>query len=126
MILGAMTMIASMAAFAVSPHLRGAMGLTIIVIGLMLSGVAAGISQPAVASMVVGAVDPGDMGIATGMSQQIMFIGIVSGIQTMNVFLGDNATAGRFTATFVFGAVVASLGLLTALAAPERSAALVQ
>jgi hypothetical protein len=34
----------------------------------------------------------------------------------MNVFLGDGASAGRFAATFAFGAAVAALGLAAALA----------
>lgn len=116
-IFGALAMLASMAAFAFASTITGAIGVVIIVVGLMLSGISAGVSQPAVASMVVGAVDPQDMGIANGMSQQIMFIGIVSGIQTMNVFLGDDASPNRFVATFAFGGVVAGLGLLAALAA---------
>ena len=125
LLMGALAMVASMGTFAVASGMTGGIGLTLIVVGLVLSGVSAGISQPAVVSMVVGAVDAEDMGIANGMSQQIMFIGIVSGIQTMNVFLGDNATTGRFTATFVFGGVVAALGLVAALATarPARSAA---
>ncbi|MCP3991398.1 MAG: MFS transporter [Actinomycetia bacterium] len=115
-VLGAMAMVASMATFAVAASMTGALGITFIVFGLMLSGISAGISQPAIASMVAGAVDPQDMGIANGMNQQIMFIGVVSGIQTMNVFLGDGASAGRFTATFVFGAVMAGFGLVASLA----------
>ena len=115
-ILGAMAMVASMGAFAVASGMSGAAGLTLVVVGLTLSGVSAGVSQPAVSSMVVGAVDSRDMGIANGMSQQIMFIGIVSGIQAMNVFLGDGATSGRFATTFVFGGVVAALSLDAALA----------
>jgi MFS family permease len=115
-ILGAVTMVASMLAFVAASGMTGSAGLVVIVVGLVLTGVSAGISQPAVAAMVVGSVDPEDMGIANGMNQQIMFIGIVSGIQTMNVFLGDGASAGRFAATFAFGAAVAALGLAAALA----------
>jgi hypothetical protein len=33
----------------------------------------------------------------------------------MNVFLGDDASAERFTATFIFGGIVASIGVLAAL-----------
>lgn len=116
-IFGGVAMVASMAAFAVASGMSGTLGLAVIVIGLVLTGVSSGVSQPAVASMVVGSVDPEDMGIANGMNQQIMYIGIVSGIQTMNVFLGDNSSPRQFAATFTFGAVVAGLGLLAALAA---------
>ena len=125
-IIGALAMVASMAAFAGASLMEGIIGVIIIVLGLVLSGVSAGISQPAVASMVVGAVDAQDVGIANGMSQQIMFIGIVSGIQTMNVFLGDDATPDRFVATFVFGGVVATAGLLAAFAARVQPASLAQ
>ncbi len=116
-ILGALTMITSMAVFAVAAGMSGTIGIVVIVVGMVLTGVSSGISQPSVAAMVVGAVDPEDIGIANGMSQQIMFIGIVSGIQTMNVFVGDSASPSRFATTFIFGAVVAGFGLVAALAA---------
>lgn len=116
-IAGAICMVTSMVAFVVASGLSGAAGLAIIVAGLILSGVSAGISQPAVASMVVGAVDSHDVGIANGMNQQMTMIGIVAGIQAMNVFLGDNASVEQFRATFAFGAVVASVGLVAALGA---------
>jgi MFS family permease len=115
-VIGAVIMMASMITFAIASSMTGAAGIVVVILGLVASGVSAGVSQPAVASMVVGAVDPQDMGIANGMSQQIAFIGIVSGIQTMNVFLGDGASPGRFTATFLFGAAVAGIGLLAAIA----------
>ncbi len=114
-VLGGLCMVASMAAFALAARLTGSTGLAVVIGGLVLSGVSAGISQPAVASMIVGAVDDHDVGIANGMGQQVMMIGIVSGIQTMNVFLGDDTSIERFTATFAFGGVVAALGTLAAL-----------
>ena len=114
-VIGAVAMIASMIAFAFASTMAGALGITIIVVGLVASGVSAGISQPAVASMVAGAVDAQDMGIANGMNQQVMFIGIVSGIQTMNILVGDSAGPGRFAATFAVGLVVAGAGLAAAL-----------
>jgi MFS family permease len=114
-VLGSLCMVASMAAFAAAAQMTGSTGLAVIVGGLVLSGVSAGISQPAVASMIVGAVDDRDVGIANGMGQQMTMIGIVAGIQTMNVFLGDDASVERFTATFVFGGVVAAVGVIAAL-----------
>jgi MFS family permease len=118
---GSLCMVASMAAFAVAAQMTGSTGLAMIIGGLVLSGVSAGISQPAVASMIVGAVDDNDVGIANGMGQQMTMIGIVSGIQAMNVFLGDNATTERFTATFVFGGIVAAVGAVAAFnARPTR------
>ncbi|MFV0524412.1 MAG: MFS transporter [Acidimicrobiales bacterium] len=121
---GAVAMVASMAAFAVASTLTGAVGIGVIVAGLVLTGVSAGISQPAVGSMVVSAVDPQDMGLANGMNQQLTHIGIVTGIQTMNVFVGDDASPDRFVATFAFGGVVAVGAVLAALASrpdPRRS-----
>jgi MFS family permease len=122
-VIGALAMVASMGAFAASAGMTGTVGVVVIVLGLVLSGASSGVSQPAMASLVVASVDPEDMGIANGMSQQIMFIGIVSGIQTMNVFLGDSRSTGRFAATFAFGAVVAGFGLVAALAAREPTGA---
>ena len=119
-VLGGLCMVASMAAFALAARMTGSAGLGVIIGGLVLSGVSAGISQPAVASMIVGAVDDHDVGIANGMGQQMMMIGIVSGIQAMNVFLGDDTSVERFTATFAFGGIVAGLGTLAALNARPR------
>jgi predicted MFS family arabinose efflux permease len=83
----------------------------LIVVGLILSGLSAGISQPGVMSMVAGAVDPKDLGIANGMGQQMMFIGMVSGIQVMLVMLGENPDDAAFVRTFVIGVAVALVGL---------------
>ncbi|MEM9562543.1 MAG: MFS transporter [Actinomycetota bacterium] len=125
-ILGAVLMVASMAAFAVAAIVdvdrSMTVGLVLIIVGLALSGASAGVSQPSVAAMVAGAVDEADLGIANGMNQQIMFIGIVSGIQTMNVLVGDGAGPSRFAATFAVGLVAAVLGLVAAFGVSERSA----
>jgi MFS family permease len=119
-VIGAAGMMAAMVAFAAASAMSGGAGLGLIVVGLLLTGLSAGISQPAAGAMIVGAVDDDDMGIANGMNQQVMFIGVVSGIQTMNVFVGDDATSGQFALTFAIGAVVAGLGVVAALAARER------
>ncbi len=114
-VLGAIAMIASMAAFAGAAFRADGVGIALILTGLILSGLSAGISQPSVASLVVHSVDERDIGIANGMSQQIMFIGIVAGIQTMNVLVGDDPSAARFAATYSLGAGVAVAGLAAAL-----------
>lgn len=114
-IIGSVAMVASMTAFTFASTMSDSLGLALIIGGLVLSGVSAGVAQPAVSSMVVGAVDRHDMGIANGMTQQITMIGVVSGIQTMNVFLGDDATPERFRATFILGGVVAAAGLVAAI-----------
>ena len=113
-------MVASMLAFAASAT---GSAIVLIVVGLTLSGVGAGLLQPPSAAMVAGAVDPEDIGIANGMSQQVMFIGIVAGIQTMLVAVGDNPTTSQYGWTFLFGAGVAALGLLAAVGARARSGA---
>ncbi len=122
-VLGGILMIGSMVAFAAASliDVSGsiAWGLVLVIIGLSLSGAASGISQPSVASMVAGSVDEADIGIANGMSQQLMFIGIVSGIQTMNVLAGDSASPRQFAVTFMVGLGVAVLGLMAALGARD-------
>jgi hypothetical protein len=55
------------------------------------------------------------------MNQQMMFIGIVSGIQTMNVLVGDGAGPSRFAWTFGLGLVVAVIGLAAALGADDNA-----
>ena len=123
-IIGAVLMIGSMVAFAaaslVDVDSGRTLGLSLIIGGLALSGAASGISQPSVAAMVAGSVDESDIGIANGMSQQLMFIGIVGGIQTMNVLIGDDATGRQFATTFSVGLAVAVFGLMTAIGARDR------
>ena len=109
---GGALMVASMIAFASASTLTSHAGVVLIAAGLLLSGVAAGISQPSVSAMAVGAVDEHDVGLANGMSQQTMFVGILVGIQMMNVLVGDEHTVAQFVSSFTLGAVVAVGGLL--------------
>lgn len=111
---GAAFMIASMIFFALASPLTNGVGIALIVGGLILSGVASGVSQPAIAALAVAAVDERDMGIANGMNQQVTWVGIVAGIQTMNVLLGDNAGPSRFVGTYMVGLTIAALGLVAA------------
>tara|TARA_B110000459_G_scaffold157195_1_gene172120 strand:- start:195 stop:635 length:441 start_codon:yes stop_codon:yes gene_type:complete len=113
-IFGALFMSASMVLFAFAAPTTGAVGIALIIGGLVLSGVASGVSQPAIAALSVDSVDEGDMGIANGMNQQMTFAGIVAGIQTMNVLIGDSDASGRFVATYLVGLGVALLGLVAA------------
>lgn len=115
-IYGALSMCASMIVFAVATGFTGPVGVTLIVGGLVLSGVASGVSQPSIAALAVDAVDDADMGIANGMNQQMTFGGIVAGIQTMNVLIGDSDSSGRFAATYLVGLGLALLGLVAAAA----------
>ncbi len=114
-VFGAVAMIASTAAFVVASGFDSGFGIALVLAGLILAGAAAGISQPSVLAMVVDNVDDDDTGIANGMTQQIMFIGIVVGVQGMNVLAGDNATSGRFALTFGVGLAASVIGLALAL-----------
>ena len=114
-VIGAVAMIASTAAFVAASGFDSGFGIGLILAGLILAGGAAGISQPSVLAMVVDNVDDGDTGIANGMTQQIMFIGIVVGVQGMNVLAGDNATPARFALTFGVGLTAAVVGLVLAM-----------
>ena len=86
-----------------------------VIAGLLLSGLAsgpgrAGRTRPSIAA----AVDPGDLGIANGMSTTMMNIGVIAGIQTMFTVLGDGRTPQDFARVFAVGAVVAGVGLIGA------------
>ena len=113
-VIGAVFMIASMVTFVFASGYDSGFGIALMLIGLVLSGASPGIAQPSVMAMVVDNVDEDDMGIANGMAQQIMFIGIVIGIQSMNVLAGDNATPARFAVTFGVGLAAAGAGLVAA------------
>lgn len=113
-VLGGLSMAASMVFFGAAAPFTGPTGIALIVGGLILSGVASGISQPAIAALAVDSVDDADMGIANGMNQQMTFVGIVAGIQTMNVLIGDSADADRFVYTYGVGLAFALFGMLAA------------
>jgi MFS family permease len=115
-VMGGVAMIISTLAFVWASGYSSGFGIVLVLTGLVLAGVSAGISQPSVSAMVVDNVDDSDMGIANGMAQQVLFIGLVTGIQTMNVLAGDNATPSRFALTFGVGTAAAGAGLLAALA----------
>jgi len=115
-VLGAVAMMVSMAGFTWAAQYSNGFGIGLIVVALILSGASAGLSQPSVMAMVVDNVDDDDMGIANGMAQQVMFIGIVLGVQTMNVLAGDNASPTRFSITFALGMAAAVAGLAAAMA----------
>ena len=115
-VMGALFMMLSMVFFALAAPITSGWGIAFIVCGLVLSGTASGVSQPAIAALSVDSVDAADMGVANGMNQQLTWVGIVAGIQTMNVLLGDNASGGRFVGTYMVGMMVAALGLVAAVA----------
>ena len=114
-VIGAVAMIASTAAFVIASGFEAGIGIWLILAGLILAGAAAGLSGPSVLAMVVDNVDADDTGIANGMTQQVAFVGIVIGVQGMNVLAGDNASSGRFALTFGVGLTASVIGLVLAL-----------
>jgi MFS family permease len=118
MAVASLLMIASMLCFAAGSHPGG---LALVLAGLVASGLSAGIGAPSFNALAASAVDARDLGVANGMSQTMLFMGIVSGIQIMLVVLGETPDQGRFAATYLFGAVVAALGLAAGLTAQGRN-----
>lgn len=121
MFFGTTAMIGSMAAFAMGSDPVG-WGLTLVMVGLVLSGVSAGFGSPAYQVLVANSVDDKDLGIANGMNQTVMWIGIITGIQSMLAFAGEDPSLGRLRATFAFGAIVAAFGFLAPIFATRRTA----
>ena len=121
MLFGTIAMIGSMLAFAVGVDPAG-WGLFAIFVGLVLSGLSAGIGSPAYQMLVANSVEDKDLGVANGMNQTVMWIGIIFGIQTMLAFAGDDPSLGRLRATFVLGAFVAAIGFIAPLFATRRAA----
>ena len=89
--------------------------LALIVLGLVLSGLAMGLASPSYSTVIAGAVDRGDLGIANAMGTTMMNIGMLTGIQTMFVVLGDGRDPGDFARVFAFGGVVTAVGLVGGL-----------
>lgn len=108
---GAVVMVVSMIAFSLSAVLES---LPIVVAGLALSGLAMGLAAPNYMTAVAGAVEPQDMGVATGMATTMMNIGMLTGIQVMFVLLGDARTTTAFASVYLFGGAVAVLGIVGA------------
>ncbi len=111
MIVGSTAMIGSMLAFAYGSS-PAKFGLTFIMVGLILSGVSAGIASPAYQTMVANSVEDSQLGIANGMNQTVMWMGMIIGIQSMLAFAGTELTPTRLRATFIFAASVAAIGYL--------------
>ena len=104
MIVGSTAMIGSMLAFAYGSS-PAKFGLTFIMVGLILSGVSAGIASPAYQTMVANSVEDSQLGIANGMNQTVMWMGMILGIQSMLAFAGTELTPTRLR-EMLSGAVV--------------------
>lgn len=111
-ITGSVLMILSMLTWVVAAHW---ISLPLILLGLVLSGLAMGLASPSYATVIAGSVDDGDLGIANAMGTTLMNIGMLTGIQTMFVVLGDGRDPDDFALVFAFGAVVTAFGLIGGL-----------
>ena len=120
MFFGTTAMIGSMIAFALGAKPIG-WGLVAIMVGLVLSGVSAGVGSPAYQVLVANSVEDKDLGMANGMNQTVMWMGIILGIQSMLAFTGEDPSLGRLRATFLFGAAVAAIGYIAPLFATRRA-----
>jgi hypothetical protein len=81
---------------------------------------AMGLASPSYSTVIAGAVDPSDLGIANGMGSTMMNIGMLTGIQSMFVVLGDGREPSDFARTFAVGAAAAALGVTGALLMDRR------
>jgi len=111
-ITGSVLMTLSMVAWVFGAHW---ISVPMILVGLVLSGLAMGLASPSYATLMAGAVDDGDLGIANAMGTTMMNIGMLTGIQTMFVVLGDGRRPDDFAVVFGFGAVIAAFGLVGGL-----------
>jgi MFS family permease len=89
--------------------------LPLIILGLVLSGLAMGLASPSYSTLLAGAVDPSDLGVASGMGTTMMNIGMLTGIQTMFTVLGDGRSPDDFARAFAVGGAVAAVGIVGAL-----------
>jgi MFS family permease len=109
---GSVLMALSMVVFALA---ASSVNLALFILALVLSGTAMGVASPSFSAALANAVDPHDLGIASGMGSTMMNIGMLTGIQTMFVVLGDGRTPDDFARTYLFGGVVATIGILGGL-----------
>ncbi|MFV0307488.1 MAG: MFS transporter [Desertimonas sp.] len=104
--------------------LAGAMGLAIVavlrddlvivVVSLVLSGAAMGMSNPSITTAVAGAVAAPDLGIAAGMQNTASNVAALTGIQVMFATLGDGRSSEDFARVFAVAMVAALLGVVGA------------
>lgn len=94
--------------------------LWLVILGLVLSGLAMGLSSPSYQTAVANAVEPSDLGIANGMGSTLMNIGMLTGIQVMFTVLGDGREPADFARTFAVGALAAAIGVTGALVMDRR------
>lgn len=109
---GTLLVVVSMSAFGFGALTEA---LWLVVVGLVLSGLAMGLATPSYSTSIAASVDPSDLGVANGMSSTVMNLGMLTGIQTMFVLLGDSRTPESFAKVFFVGGAVAGVGIIGAL-----------
>ncbi len=109
---GSILMVVSMAAWVPGAAWES---LPFIFVALSVSGLAMGLASPSFTTVLAGSVDRGDLGIANGMGATTMNIGMLTGIQSMFVVLGDGRDPADFARTFAFGGVIAAVGIIGGL-----------
>jgi EmrB/QacA subfamily drug resistance transporter len=114
---GSVLMVISMLAFTAAAWWQN---LGVLIAGLVLSGLAMGLASPSYATAVAGVVEPRDLGVASAMNSTMMNIGMLTGIQTMFVVLGDGRDPSDFARVYLFGGAVATLGIIGALMVTPR------
>ena len=117
LIVGTVLMVASMVTWVFAAL---AVNLGLVILGLVLSGLAMGLSGPSYQTAIANAVEPSDLGIANGMGATLMNIGMLTGIQVMFTVLGDGREPADFARAFAVGAVAAAIGLSGALMMDRR------
>ena len=95
--------------------------LPLIIVGLIASGAALGLSLPGLSTTIGNATDPADYGVATGMRATITQIGVTAGLQTMVVALGGEFTEAAFLRSFMVAFGVAAVGFVLALSIAEHT-----
>lgn len=112
MVSGSALMVVSMGVWVAAAHW---VSLPLVICGLVVSGLAMGLASPSYATLLAGAVDPDDIGIANGMGATFMTIGMLTGIQAMFTVLGEGRGPDDFARVFAFGGAVAAFGLVGSL-----------
>ncbi len=109
-VLGSVCMVASMAVFAVSPHLDM---LWMAIIGLALSGACFGFVMPSLQLVISKTIPPEDLGVAMGVTQTLSSLAVASGIQTLLLVLGDGRSPGDFSAAYLVGCGISILAVFS-------------
>lgn len=90
----------------------------LVFVGLVLSGLALGASQPSLITEAANTVTLDRLGIANAVQQMVAQIGAVTGIQVLSTL--QHATS--FSSAYLVGMVVAAVGVVAATLVPRRTA----